>query len=86
MLGPTLSESNVRLKQTLATVPLYTGSSKQEMELCKQEMELCKQEMELSKQEMELSKQEMELCKQEMELCLGLFCSVYVWLSVFRWY
>ena len=55
MFDPTPSVSNVRLKQNIATVPLYTGSSKQEMELCKQEMELCKQEMELSKQEMELS-------------------------------
>ena len=44
MFGPTPSESYGRLKQTLATVPLYTGNGivqtgngimQQEMELCK---------------------------------------------------
>ena len=44
---PPTSVVCLRLKQTLATVPLYTGSSKQEIELFKQEMELFKQEMEI---------------------------------------
>ena len=51
---PPTSVVSLRLKQTLAAVPLYTGSSKQEMELFKQEIELFNQEMELFKQEMEL--------------------------------
>ena len=39
-VGPASLMVIARLKQTLATVPLYTGSSKQEIELFKQEMEL----------------------------------------------
>ena len=39
-LGPASLMVIARLKQTLATVPLYTGCSKQEMELFKQEIEL----------------------------------------------